>query len=239
MGKVIILFGFCTAGKSTILKYLKEQFKANNIQILDIDTDKKISERKYNGHIYNIYQSLYKERGDGKENIKDALNYIEKKERELLVKLTDECPKSTIPCIIAPGPFLVIREPEWSDFYKKVNPICYYLELTPEEVYDGLMDRRKRLESNEEISKLPSFGCWDYCVITEFKNGRYELLKPKIALENIKKIMLGPRSPIKIFKNLSNIRSDKNRIFKAREIRNDRKDNLKDKLYNSIKNDLL
>lgn len=91
------------------------------------------------------------------------------------------------------------------------------------------MDRRKRLESNE-ISKSPSFGCWDYCSITEFRDGRYIPLDPIIAVEHIK---INMDTPIKIFKDLS----DKNRTFKARKI--DKNKNSKNRLYDSIKNDLL
>lgn len=108
MSRVIILFGFCTAGKSTILKELKERLNKDNLQVIDIDTDAKIS-KEYGNHIYNIYISFYKERGDGRENINDALEYIEKKEREILIRLTDKCSGSNIPYIIAPGLFQTFR----------------------------------------------------------------------------------------------------------------------------------
>ncbi len=227
MGKVVILFGFCTAGKSRILREFIERFDNDNIKIKDLDTDKKISGRKV--HIYNIYISLYKERGDGKENIKDALDYIERKERELLVELANDCLESNIPYIIAPGPFLVTREPEWSYFYKKVNPICYYLELTPEEVYDGLIKRRRGLEF-DKIGKSKSFGCWDYNSITYYIDGEYRELCREMALKYIRSNM---REPIKKYREFSGL----NKIFSAIDIRNN--NNLKDKLYNSIKNDLL
>jgi len=227
MEKVVILFGFCTAGKSRILSEFKERFDNDNIKIKDLDTDKEISGRKC--HIYNIYMSLYKKRGDGRENIKDALDYIERKEKELLVDLTYKCLESNMPYIIAPGPFLVTRNPEWSYFYKKVNPICYYLELTPEEVYDGLIKRRRRLEF-DKISKSESFGCWDYNSITYYIDGEYRELCREMALKYIRSNM---REPVNKFRELSGL----NRIFSAIDIRNN--NDLKNKLYNSVKNDLL
>ena len=67
--------------------------------------------------------------------------------------------------------------------------------------------------------------------MTEFRDGIYKPLKPKIAVEHIKEIMCAPCAPIKIYEGLSS----KDRTFKAREIR---KKYLKNKLYNSIKKDL-
>lgn len=215
------------SGKSRILSKFKERFDNDNIKIKDLDTDKEIS-KEYDEHIYNIYTSFYKERGDGKENISDANEYIEKKEREMLVKLTDECIKSDIPYLIAPGPFLVTRKPQWEYFYYTIKPICYYLELNHGDIYEVLIRRRRGLES-EMIGKSKSFGCWDYNSITYYINGEYKELPREIAEEYIKSNM---SYPVKEYKRLSVERN-----FSAIDIRNN--NNSREELYNSIKNDLL
>lgn len=232
MNRVIILFGFCTAGKSTILRVLKENLFKDGIDIKDIDTDKRISEKKYGGHIYNIYEKLYENEGDGEKNIKVALDYIKNEEEKLLEKLAIECSESKIPFIIAPGPFLVIRKPQWSDFCKTVNPVCYYLTLTPNEVYEGLINRRNKQLEFSEISKSECFGCWDVGVTTHYVNGKYEELPKKQALENISNNM----GVCKKFEELSIEISDIKRTFKAREIQKEINDgNFKNELYKSIK----
>ena len=232
MGRVIILFGFCTAGKSTIIRYFKNKYDDNCLRT--IDTDAEIS-KEYGNHIYNIYTSFYKDmpsyKKDGRSeyNNKDANEYIEKKEREILVKLTDECFESDIPYLIAPGPFLVTRKPQWEYFYYNIKPICYYLELTPEEVYKGLKIRIEKLKCNK-ISKSISFGCWDDGSITKYESGKYIMLPEEIALQNIKKHMKKPTDKYKEF-------SDSKRTFSAIKIKNDY--DLENKLYKSIEKDLL
>ncbi len=242
MHRVIILFGFCTAGKSTILKDIKKRIERDNIQIIDKDTDAEIS-KKYNRHIYNIYMSFYEDYKDkyykgikipecknSKFNNKDANEYIDKKEREILVKLTDECFESNIPYIIAPGPFLVTRKPQWGYFRENIKPICYYFKLTAEEAFRGLICRRERQLKYSKIGKSASFGCWDDGSITKYEKGKYVLLSSEEALENIKRNM---NEPCKIFEDLSG----KNRTFLVEDIRKNYND-LMNKLYNSIKNDI-
>lgn len=235
MNRVIILFGFCTAGKSTILRHLKKKLLEDNIKIKDIDTDNEISKgKKFRGHIYNIYEKLYEEKKDGQENTKKALKYIVDKEKELLKKLTIKCPRSKIPYIIAAGPFLVNRErePEWSIFYKTVNPVCYYLTLAPNEVYDGLINRRKRQLEFCKIGKSKRFGCWDNDVTTHYVNGKYEELTKKEALKNIVNNMEVCRK----FEELSIEISDIKKVFRAREIQMEISiGNIENELYKSIK----
>lgn len=203
----------------------------DNIKIIAIDTDAEIS-KEHCDHIYKIYTEFYKDRGDGRKNTEDANDYIKRKEKELLKRLTNECPRNTIPYIIAPGPFLATRErePEWSNFYETVSPTCYYLKLTAKEVYKGLK-RRRRDKKFDRIRNLPYFGCWDYDSITEFRNGKYIPLCPKIALKKIEGHMC---EPCKKYEELS----DKNRTFIVKDIRRNYKGSM-DKLYNSIKSTLL
>lgn len=233
MGKVIVLLGFCTAGKSTIIRYFKNNYSVNILKTKD--TDEEISKSgKYDGHIYNIYLSFYKDISqwnDSKYNNIGANAYIEKKEKEILEELTKECLGSHIPYLIALGPFVVTRKPEWGRFYNNIKPICYYLELTYKEAYEGLKKRRcdKKFDG---IRNLKSFGCWDDGSITKYEKGRYKLLSPKKALENIKKTMFGKNGVCKVFSAYS----DSERTFKARKIQEEIKK--KNELYNSIKKDL-
>lgn len=237
MGRVVILFGFCTAGKSTIIKHF-EKYGEGLLHTRDTDT---IISKDYGNHIYNIYTSFYKDYKEkyckgienpecnvSKFNNKDANEYIEKREREILISLTDECYRSEVPCLMAPGPFLVTRKPQWEYFENNIKPICYYIELTKEEVYKGLMERRKKLRSNK-ISKSKSFGCWDDGSTMKYKEGKYVALDEQTAIKNIKELM---RIPVCEYEKLS-----KGRTFKATEIRNDY--NEENRLYSSIKKDLL
>lgn len=237
MGRVVILFGFCTAGKSTIIKYF-EKYGEGLLHTRDTDA---IISKDYGNHIYNIYTSFYKDYEDkyyedikipkckgSKFNNKDANEYIEKREREILVKLTDECFESDVPYLIAPGPFLITREPQWEYFKTIIKPICYHLKLIEEEVHKGLTERVKKLKSNK-ISKSKSFGCWNDGSTMKYKNGKYIPLDEDYAIECIEKLM---KEPITKYGKLS-----RGRTFEVTKIRNDYYE--KNKLYNSIKKDLL
>jgi len=227
MNRVIVLLGFCTAGKSTILRYFRNKYSKNTL--CTIDTDEEVA-KEYDNHIYNVYTVFYKEisKEDGKKNIQDALDYIEKKEKEILVKLANECYESKIPYLIALGPNTVEREPQWGYFKEVIDPICYHLELDKKEVYEGLISRIKKLKSDKnKITKSKSFGCWDNGSTMKYENGKYEPLSEEDALQNIKDIMC---KPCEKYRELSK------RTFSATEIKEN--SDYKRQLYNSIEEDL-
>lgn len=195
--RTVVLMGFSTAGKSTILKRFKSKY---NQQIMTIDTDAKIAS-KHGNHIYNVFFKMV----NGNDT-RCALEYIKRREREILESLE---PDST-PCLIAAGPILPAREPQWTLFVQRVNPICFYLELTAEEVYEGLCKRRDR-HINNGLNSRPEFDCWDKDVTTEFKNGKWILLSEDRALRNIRKQML---IPVQVYKKYC-----KGRTYRARDVK--------------------
>jgi shikimate kinase len=214
-----MLLGFSTAGKSTILNQLKSKYGE---RIGTIDTDSEIS-ADYDYHIFNIFLSLSKPDGC----TKDALDFIERKEREILISLVDRCTKSSVPIVIASGPAIVARQPQWSHFLNEVEPVCYYLKLTPEEVFRGLRARRESPKF-DEVRNCPMFGCWDLDVITTFHNDTYELFSEKDALEKIRSQMKSLTEKYEEFAQRN--------IFPARELESN--ESLRSEFYSSIAVDL-
>jgi len=219
MPRTLILLGFCTAGKSTIIDQLKSRY-GNRVET--IDTDYEVS-ADYDHHIYRIYLSLCKPNNDRN----DVLHFIETKEREILISLVERCCKSTIPRVISAGPFTVSRQPQWSHFYGKVSPVCYYLKLTPEEVVEGLLKRRNS-QKFDEVRDSPLFGSWDCCTITQFVNNRYEALPPESAVSNVRKQM---ELVILEYEKLSGTN-----VFRARDLETN--EQLRKDFYNRIAIDL-
>lgn len=211
----VVILGFSTAGKSSIIRYLKKNCKG---KIKTIDTDYEIA-KDFDCHIYNVFFEKVNDNNDRKE----ALDFIEKREREILANLSV---KTDSPRLIATGPFLPCREPQWSNFVENVRPICFYLELNPNEVYKGLMKRRRRHIFKDHIYCRKYFGSWDYDVTTKYKNsGKYVLLPKKIAVQNIEKLMKGP---VEIYNKYCN-----GKKYSARALQ--KNENLKINFYNEIK----
>jgi shikimate kinase len=174
----VVLLGFSTTGKSSILRDFKEQYEE---EIDTIDTDSLISQ-DYGGHIYGIFLALVNGADRGQ-----AIAYIEKREREILNGIRP----SQKPQLIAAGPGLVIREPAWSDFCDRVKPICFHLEKTAEEVYAGLRQRRTNQLNNPDIIGKDAAGSWDDDVTTRYQNGEYVDIPQADAIRNIERHMRG------------------------------------------------
>ena len=179
MEKTVILLGFSTTGKSTILQYFKKNYRRKAYYI---DTDKEIS-KDFECHIYNVYLDLM-ENQDPIERTA-PIDYIEKKENYLLDKLCSE--KLDKPRLIAAGPFLHTR-PNFDKFNNIAKPEYYFLEIDELSVYEGLLYRHQN-QIKEGLDNDPYFGCWDLGVTKEFKNGYYELLPKRIAIEKIKEML--------------------------------------------------
>jgi shikimate kinase len=169
-----VLLGFSTTGKSTILKYFRKGY-ADAIET--VDSDGEIS-KEDGSHIYNVFLRFV-DRG----NTHLAIEEIERREHLFLEKAGP----GTKPLLLAAGPFLPIRELEWSAFVERVRPICFYLQKTPEGVLKGLRERRARHLLCKQLANRPGFGCWDRGVTTEFRNGQWvEIKDPERALQNIR-----------------------------------------------------
>jgi shikimate kinase len=210
----VVLLGFSTAGKSTILS----DFETKYPQLQTIDTDQRIA-RDHRGHIYQVYLDLVS--GSDRQ---PALDYIDEKERVILKSIQ----VSAGPRLIAAGPFLPLRNPEWDDFLGRVHPLCLHLDLDPSDVYDGLISRRCEHLKDQAIVNHPAAGSWDEGVTTEYQHGKWVDVPREKALENISKLMQGPFS---VYKKYSG-----GRDFNAIDIRKDPA--AKDRFYEIVKDGL-
>lgn len=184
----VVLMGYSTSGKSTILRKLALR---SGRCLKTVDTDKLIA-NDYGGHIYNVYLRLTKG-----PNRQAALHYVRKKETRLVNALV---PMNT-PRLIAAGPALPSRDPEWNLFVERVKPVCFYLEMTAQEVYKGLHRRRSGHLKCVEIRDDPSFGCWDEGTTTKYEDGRWVPVSEQDAMANIEQEM----SPsVKIYERYCN-----------------------------------
>jgi shikimate kinase len=174
----IVLLGFSTTGKSSILRDFKEEFED---AIDTIDSDAWLA-KDYDSHIYNVYLRLRKE-----QDTRPAIDFIAQREREFLTSM-NPCEK---PTLLAAGPFLSSHGQEWSRFLERVNPICFYLEKEAEHVLCGLLERHYRHRQKPQIAEDPGFGCWDEGSTTDFSEDRWVLLPWKQALENTRNNMAG------------------------------------------------
>ena len=207
----VILLGFSTTGKSSIIKEIKDRNIDKNF--VTIDTDKLVS-KDYDNHIYNIYLNLV----IGQDRV-EAIKYIEKQEDEIL----DSIYYSSKPRIIAAGPMLPFRK-AWRDFVERIGPICIYLEKSPRCIYDGLIERRERHIANDLINKHPAFGSWDQDITTKFENGKWILLPKRISISNIEKHL---NQRVGIYNKYSN-----GRIYNSVKIKNNLR--YKKKFYSDI-----
>jgi hypothetical protein len=109
MSDAVVLLGCWTAGKSSLVKRLRDKVSAS---VTFIDSDEFVSST-YAGSLYNIYLA-YAERS----GLDCAREYIDLQERLLLAKLLS-MPK---PYVLAAGPLLPTREPIWNVFLNHVQP---------------------------------------------------------------------------------------------------------------------
>lgn len=144
---VIVIVGPHTAGKSTFIERLSGR---GALTANFLDTDAAVS-GDYASSIYNMFLALTN--GD---NTHQALNLIEMRERALLKELKFQ----NMPCLVAAGPLVPIREPEWSEFLATVNPICFYFKLSAKEMFAGLR-RRRRKQQFSGLDQRENFGSWD------------------------------------------------------------------------------
>jgi len=206
----VVLMGYSTSGKSTILRDMEKNF-GDCLQTIDTDDEVALD---FDGHIYNVYLRL-----TNVGNRQKALDHIKKKEEQLLANLY----LTNTPRLMAAGPALPSRT-EWNSFVKRVNPICFYLEITAREVYDGLRWRRCRHLELLKIRDDRNFGCWDEGTTTKYKNGRWVVVSEE-AIANIEREM---EPLVSIYKTYCN-----DRKFSVCEIRDCKE--TKEELYRQIK----
>jgi len=79
------------------------------------------------------------------------------------------------------------------------RPKSKFLEKSPQEVLDGLLERRNRHLQFPLCASDPGFGCWDEKVTTEYRHGQWVLVSRDRALENVRREMAGM---VKIYEKL-------------------------------------
>lgn len=173
---VAILLGFSTTGKSTISRAFESLKIAGALDVYD--TDKMIGSA-FGGHIYNVYLSLVTG-----SSTAPAITEIDRRERDFLSAFSP-----TRPSLIVAGPHLVIR-PGWGPFMSTWRPVGFYLTITANDVYDGLMHRY--IEEHAEVGHHPAFGSWNDGVTTQYNSmsSHWELLPAAVARANIPPLMV-------------------------------------------------
>lgn len=176
----IILIGFSTTGKSSILKLKELRDKlSNDVQL--IDSDSEIS-KDYDHHIYNLFIQNHISNDPIHRNA--LLNTISSKEEMFIHSLKEN--KS--PYIAALGPNIHIRS-NWQQYFLFAKPYTIFLKANAESVFEGLKRREEQLV--QELSKNPAFGNWNHGVIRQYniETAKYELLSKEQSIDNIKKLI--------------------------------------------------
>lgn len=155
--KQIILIGFSTTGKSSLIKKIKNEIPT--CSRISFDTDEEIS-RDFNDSISNIFYQLGREK---------ALQEIIIRENRIINELISK-PDNLI---IAAGPGIPMHE-EFKEYLSIKKPYVILLENSPEKIYENLINRRKRLYEKVNEENLSRFGIWDIGVISDEKNQEFE-----------------------------------------------------------------
>jgi shikimate kinase len=168
----VVLLGFSCSGKSTVVEQTTKK-QLNTVE--SKDSDEWVAE-PYGGHIYDIFFGLGRQ---------EALRVIERREREFLLSFTP----STTRCLIAAGPAVPSRDPEWQSFVARVQPEFLYLELTPDEALTRLRKRRRHHSEDPRLANQLGFGSWDEGVLTRETDGVWRDVSDAEALANIRRHM--------------------------------------------------
>lgn len=162
---VVVLIGFSCAGKSRILEPLKEYISEKGLpKPHEVDTDKKITELDYpGGGIYSVFLDKTVE-----DNTEPAIEYIVRREKEVLKELLN----LESPAIVAAGPLILQRQPEWKEFVSKHKPRIVWLRLNPRRTVLGLKHREGRYK-DRSFNGLPasthsSFGSWNKNILNTY-----------------------------------------------------------------------
>ena len=168
----VVLLGCSTTGKTTAARRM---MKTSGMHFEVIDTDSLVaSDEEFKGHLYAMFLKFTK---DGDTSAPQL--FLELGERALLIKLKEK--RESV--LIAAGPNVPLREPEWSAFLRAVQPICVYFRLSAGELYEGLKKRRER-QKRRGMDLCPGFGCWDNGLATRYnaKSGEWDELSKDEAI---------------------------------------------------------
>jgi shikimate kinase len=169
MGQTVILVGFSCSGKSSIGEKISKKFP-NQVDIL-------IAE-KYGSSIAEIF--LTHERDD-------AVALIENEERIFLDSIHAE-EKARL---IVAGPNLVLRDPQWEDFLTRINPVIFYLQVSPGMCYARLKARHDHYaELYAGHARRDRIGSWNKGILCDLDQyGKYEDISREEALSRIPILM--------------------------------------------------
>ncbi|WPV64028.1 shikimate kinase [Chitinophaga sp. LS1] len=195
---IVILTGFSTSGKSTLVRKLHSRLGDT---FIDIDTDNKICDKAGVKHIYDIYVN---------HGPDEAIKYIEYTESAVLNDIVNINNK---PVVVAAGPFVVLRE-GWLELIEKRNPYIIYLEVRPEVVYDGLMNRKLEQMRDANAKKSQYFRSWDNNFTVQLTTQGYTDLPRNESIENITQHLESIDSLYRRFRhtiyNVDQLRADPN-----------------------------
>jgi shikimate kinase len=175
----VVLLGCSTSGKSSAARRYAKTY-GNEYEV--IDTDALVSaDTEFQGHLYAMYVKFAK----GADTSAAQL-YLELGERNLLKQLVQK-EETTL---IAAGPNMPLREPEWSLFIEQTKPICFYFRLSAEQFYEGLKERRRK-QRRTGLDLCAGFGSWDAGLATCYNDntGVWEELEKEKALPKIEKYL--------------------------------------------------
>ena len=146
-----------------------------NAGIIGLDSDRWVS-KPYGEHIYNMFFELGRSA---------ALVQIEARERAFLSSLEP----TDAPRLIAMGPAVPSRHPQWQDFCDRVRPTFIYLDQSAGDVLTALRKRRADHAADPNIANHPLFGSWDDDVTTADSGGGWVEVGDAEALANVRRHM--------------------------------------------------
>jgi shikimate kinase len=194
----VVLVGFSTAGKSSILSNATYRWAS----LTALDSDLEIARGFTAGgvpHIFAIYSQLGRV---------DAIAEIARRENEFLSRLE----RSSAPVLVAAGPGTLIRA-EWTPFVARVSPTIVYISQTVNEAYAGLRQRREDHKSSP-VAYAPNFGCWDEGTMTERVGESWVDVEEAVGLVNVAQEMNGLD---KIYGQFAHKVFKKNELWKDQE----------------------
>lgn len=191
---VVVLTGFSCTGKSTFVTNLQSDAALQHVEFVDTD---QIIAASAGGHIYDIF--LNHVQGANRQAAND---FIESEELNFLQTF-----KPRQHCVIAAGPILPTRRPDFADFLARTNATCVWLSISPKEAVRRLLNRQHTLATNsQEVAAHNAFGSWNAPHLMEFDTaqGVYVPRSPAAQLaststilsdfENVYELFAGGRS---------------------------------------------
>jgi shikimate kinase len=194
----IVIVGFSTTGKSSILK----EVTGLSENVLLLDSDSEIS-KDYNSHIYNLFITNHNEYDPITRSA--IMNKIESKEIDFIEFLKQQ----TQPYIAALGPILHGR-PNWNSYYLSSKPFVVFLKADTSCVYEGL--KRREDEMPEGVKQSTAFGNWNLDVIRGYNPNinRYFRLERDIAMANINQMVIRSEH---YFSQIANVTFEATNLF--------------------------